>query len=108
MDWLRRALAVSALMGMLGCGSINYINQVTRRASVDVDAARAAQAETHAPYWFTLAVEYLRKAREEAAEADFQDANRLGRKASEAARKAIEISLASRQGGSGAPPESKR
>ncbi len=52
---------------------------MTRTASDDVEAARAAQADIHAPYWFTLAVEYLRKAREEAAEADFQAANRLGR-----------------------------
>jgi hypothetical protein len=76
-----------------GCGPVTYINEVTRRASADVESARAAQADQFAPYYFTLAVEYLRKAREEAAHADYQAANRLGRKASEAARKAVEIAL---------------
>jgi hypothetical protein len=91
-----RAIAVWILLAGLpaGCGSINYISQVTRTAAADVDAARAAHAETLAPYWFTLAVEYLAKAREEAGQADFQAANRLGRKASAAARKATEVALA--------------
>lgn len=89
-----RALAASAVIAALaGCGPVTYIGQVTRTASNDVEAARAAQADIHAPYWFTLAVEYLRKAREEAAEADFQAANRLGAKASQAARKARELAV---------------
>jgi hypothetical protein len=70
------------------CGPIEYVNQVTRRASSEVDAAKAVKADKHAPYWYTLAVEYLHKAREEAAAADFQAANRFGRRSSEAARKA--------------------
>jgi hypothetical protein len=96
MDRLLRAIAIWILVaGSAGCGSANYIRHVTRTASADVDAARAAHADTLAPYWFTLAVEYLAKAREEAGQADFQAANRLGRKASVAARKAIDIALAS-------------
>jgi Domain of unknown function (DUF4398) len=91
----RRALwlALALLVAVPACGSINYINQVTRKASADVEAARAAHARTLAPYWYTLAVEYLNKAREEAAEADFQAANLLGQKASQAARKAVEVAL---------------
>jgi lipopolysaccharide biosynthesis regulator YciM len=88
-----RLVAVLAL-ALLGCGPVIYINQVTRKASSDVEAARAAQADQYAPYYYTLAVEYLRKAREEAAHADFEAANRLGRKASAAARKAVEASIA--------------
>ena len=88
-----RALAwvLAAVLG--GCGPVMYINEVTRRASGDVEAARAAQADQFAPYWYTLAVEYLRKAREEAAHADYQAANRFGKKASQAARRAVEVSL---------------
>jgi hypothetical protein len=81
------------LVVLLGCGPVTYINEVTRKASSDVEAARAAQADQYAPYYYTLAVEYLRKAREEAAHADFQAANRLGRRASAAARRAVELSI---------------
>jgi hypothetical protein len=90
-----RRVALGWLLGAAlgGCGPVTYINEVTRRASGDVEAARVAQADQFAPYWYTLAVEYLRKAREEAAHADYQTANELGRKASVAARKAVEVAL---------------
>jgi hypothetical protein len=96
-----RGLALAMLLAS-ACGSATYINQVTRKASADIDAARDARANVLAPYWFTLATEYLAKAREEAAEADFQAANRLGQKASQAARKAVEAALSSSK--KGAPP----
>ena len=92
--WLRRAVLAWGLAAALGaCGPVTYINEVTRRAAGDVEAARAAQADQYAPDWYTLAVEYLRKAREEAAHADYQTANRLGKKASIAARRAVEVAL---------------
>lgn len=81
-------------LGAGACGPIEYINQVTRQASSRVDAAREARADQLAPYEFTLAVEYLRKAREEASYADFQAANRFGRIAAEAAEKAVELAVA--------------
>lgn len=90
---MRLALAVALALALVGCGPVIYINQVTRKAASDVEAARAAQADQYAPYHYTLAVEYLRKAREEAAHADFEAANRLGRQASAAARKAVEASI---------------
>src|SRR5262245_49222618 len=90
MDRLGCALAVLLALAAPGCGSIPYV-QVSRAASADVEAARAAGAETRAPYWFTLAVEYLAKAREEAGQADFQVAHRLARAASDAARRALAI-----------------
>jgi len=103
-------LLLFSLALLAGCGPITYINEVTRKASADVEAARAAQADRYAPYHYTLAVEYLRKAREEAAHADYQAANRLGRKASEAARTAIEVSMSAARSGApagqgGAPAE---
>ena len=85
------ALAACALAGgggLAGCGPIRYVGDVTRRASDAVDAARAAQAEKYAPYWWTRATQYLHKAREVAAHADFQGATRFGRLATEAANQA--------------------
>ncbi len=78
---------------LAGCGPIEYVNQVTRQASSEVAAARSVQADKHAPYWYTLAVEYLHKAREEAAAADFQAANRFGRRSAKAARKARSVAI---------------
>jgi uncharacterized membrane protein len=86
--WWAVAAAVLLVWLWSGCGPIEYVNQVTRSASSEVEAAKAAGADKHAPYYYTLAVQYLRKAREEASYADFQAANRFGRKATEAARKA--------------------
>ena len=83
------ALALAMIVASGGaCGPVTYVRQVTRRASAEVEAARAVRAERYAPYWYTLAVEYLVQARREAARADYEAANRYGRKASEAAQKA--------------------
>ena len=87
--------ALVAMWTASGCGPIEYVNQVPRRAVAEVEAAEAV-ANDKSPeyiYWHTLAVEYLRKAREEAALADFQAANRLGRKAELAAAKARRAAL---------------
>jgi uncharacterized protein DUF4398 len=82
---------VVLLVAALGaCGPIEYVNQVSRRADSAVEAARAVQADKYAPYEWTRATQYLHKAREEAAYADFQSANRFGRLAEEAAVKARE------------------
>jgi hypothetical protein len=79
--------------GLAGCGPIVYVNEVSRHASDSVDAARAAHADKYAPYWWTRATQYLDKAREVAAHADFEGANRFGRLAAEAADKATEEAL---------------
>lgn len=85
----RAAIALClALAAASGCGPIRYTGRVTRTASREVEAARLAGAEKLAPYWYTLAVEYLAKAREEAGEADFQAAIELGDRAAVAARRA--------------------
>jgi len=80
-------LLVAATLG--ACGPIAYVNQVTRKASDSVDAARVAQADKYAPYYWTRATQYLHQAKVLAAHADFQAANRFGRLADEAAQKAI-------------------
>lgn len=86
--------AVVAVLAMGGCGPIAYVNQVTMKASSSVESARAAEADKYSPYWYTRAVEYLHKARVEAADADFQAANRFGRKSEAAAKKARDEAIA--------------
>jgi hypothetical protein len=81
------------LVGATGCGSVLYVNQVTRKASTSVAAAKAAEADVYAPYHYTLAVHYLHKAREEAAAADSQAANRFGRLSYQAGEKARELAV---------------
>jgi hypothetical protein len=95
--WRFGAIAAFAVAAAVACGPIEYVNEVTRKASNDVAAAEAVANENdaHYVYWFTLAREYLHQAREEAAAADYQAANRFGRKASFAARKAKESALRS-------------
>lgn len=82
---LAQALVITALVG---CGPIEYVSQVTRTAATSVDEARAVNAVKYAPYWWTRAIEYLHKAREQAAHANFGAANRFGRLAAEAAEHA--------------------
>jgi len=76
-------------LALAACGPIAYVNQVTRGASESVERARAAGADKYAPYYWTRATQYLRQAKVLAAHADFQGANRFGRLADEAAKKAI-------------------
>jgi len=86
---MRPRLAVAVLAaGLAACGPIAYVNEV-RRADDKVAEARHAEAEKYAPYWWTRATEYLHKARERAARADFQGANRFGRLSAAAAEQAV-------------------
>lgn len=79
------------------CGPIVYVNDVTRHASTAFEAARAAEADKYAPYYWTRAKEYLAKARERAAYADYQGANRFGRIAAESAELAEQMAIAARK-----------
>ncbi len=88
-----RVVILGIGLGLAGCGPIVYVGEVSRHASDAVDTARAAHADKYAPYWWTRATQYLEKAREVAAHADFQGANRFGRLAAEAADKATEEAL---------------
>ena len=83
-----RGLLLVTVLATSACGPIGYANEVARRAASSVDEARALDAPKHAPYWWTRATQYLEKARELAAVADFQASNRYGRLAAEAADQA--------------------
>jgi hypothetical protein len=99
---IRTAAVLCAAVVFAACGPIEYINQVTRHASREVAAAKAAGAEKYAPYEYTSAVELLHKAREEEGYAEHQAAVRFGKKAEEMAKKAKQIAL--EQAGTEAQP----
>ncbi len=82
------ALSFGPAFGLSACGPVVYVNEVTRSAANAVESARKANAEKYSPYWWTRATEYFRKAREVAAYADFQAANRYGRIAADAGQRA--------------------
>ena len=83
-----RLVLAMLMAGLAACGPVAYLSE-TRRADDAVADARHAEADKYAPYWWTRATEYLHKARENVAHADFQGANRFARRATEAARQAI-------------------
>ena len=82
------------------CGPVQYVSQVTQRASMEVAAAKSANADKLAPYEYTTAELYLHKAREEAGYSDYQAAIRFGKKAELMARKARRLATDS----PGTPP----
>ena len=89
-------MALRVLAGVLllwGCGPVQYVSQVTSSAAKEVAAAKSAQADKFAPYEYTMAVEYLHKAREEAGYADYQSAIRFGKRSEENAKRAREIAV---------------
>ena|SRR5689334_24657796 len=88
---MRLVLLVTIVLG--ACGPVAYVGEVTRKASDRVEAARRAEADVYAPYHWTRAKEYLYKARERAAYADYQGANRFGRLAAESADLAEQMAV---------------
>jgi hypothetical protein len=89
------ALAVLGAGTTAGCGPVEYINQVTRRASASVAAARAAGADRNREslYDYTLSVLYLNQARVEAGHAHYQVAIKYGQLSERTADDARQIAL---------------
>jgi hypothetical protein len=89
-----RALPVwgaASVLLLSGCGNAIYAVQVSS-ASSRLEEARELRAEELAPYEYTMATEHLRKARSEAAEADYGDAIVFAEVCEEYSEKAIRIS----------------
>ena len=78
---------------VLGCGPVQSTAYLLD-ADVQIQAARTAGAERYAPYEWTSANLYLRKAREEVGYSDFQAGVDFAEKASKYANEAREKSLA--------------
>jgi hypothetical protein len=85
------------LLGSVGCGNAIYVMQVNS-ASSRLEEAHELGAEQLAPYDYYYAEEHLRKARQEAAEADYGDAIKLASDAEEHAAKAIKLAREARSG----------
>lgn len=94
LTWL--ALSV-CLFNVTGCGAAAYSYHVVR-ATRSVEQAKQVGAEKLAPYEMTLAQAYLGKAREESAEASYQDAVHYAKLSRSIADRATERS---RLGGKG-------
>lgn len=80
-----------------GCGHPLYAIQAGA-ASSKVEEATELNAEKYAPYEYYYAKAHLRKASEEAAEADYSDAMNLAETAEEYADKAIRLSRDAHRG----------
>lgn len=81
-----------------GCGHTLYVFQANSAAS-RLEEARELDAEKLAPYEFYYAQQHLEKAQEEAASADYSDANNLAEVAEEYADKAIRLARDAHRGG---------
>lgn len=89
---MRHVLALLALAAAAGCGPIQSTPALIE-ADVEVEAARSAGAPTAAPYEFTSAEAYLRKAREEAGYAQYQATTDFALKARDLAKEAREKAI---------------
>ncbi len=84
-----RAACVLCLGLLGGCGATVYSIHVVRAART-VEQAKQVGAELSTPFEMTLAQAYLDKAREESAEASYQDATHLAERAQAIAEVATE------------------
>ena len=90
---MKRVLGLFATSAaLLGCGPVQSTAYLLD-ADVQIQAARTAGAERYAPYEWTAANLYLRKAREEVGYSDFQAGVDFAEKASKFANDAREKSL---------------
>ncbi len=91
---MKRLLVLVAAAGAVaGCGPLRSTSNLLD-AEVQIQAARTAGAEKLAPYEWTAANLYIRKAREEVGYSDFQAGVDFAEKASKFANDAREKSLA--------------
>jgi len=81
---------VSTVIFFAACGPALYSFNIIP-ASQTVGQAEQANAAEHAPYEYFYARSYLDKAREEAAEANYQDAIRFAERANEFGTKARDL-----------------
>ena len=89
---LRRFHLALGLACLGGCGPVEYLSQVGRRAPLALAEARQHGAAEQAPYELTAAEEYLREARIQASRSSYQRAIEYGRRAEELAVRAEGIS----------------
>lgn len=85
----------------LGCGPVAYLKEVSTRAAIALEQAKADDAERYAPYELTKASLYYDKAREEAGHAHFQNAIDWGRRSRDCSQRASALARAAHAPGRG-------
>ncbi len=90
---MRLLLALLGLTFVAGCGPIQSTSALID-ADVEIEGARAAGAQTAAPYEITTAEAYLKKARELAGYSQFENSAVFAAKAREIAKEARVKALA--------------
>lgn len=76
---------------VVACGPVEYLSQVSGRASSALLQAQRAEADRLAPYELTKASAYYTKALEEGSESSFQVAVEYGKRAEEFAQRATAV-----------------
>ena len=105
---MRRVLVLLLTVSSLGgCGPIAYVNEVTRRASTLGRGGPRRRGRQVRAVLLDARDPVPAQARELAAHADFQGANRFGRLAAEAAEKAVEEAAIAAQGSVEAPARAR-
>ena len=87
------ALTIFILVMGTGCGPI-LSTVLIQQAAAELEGAKAAHAEIHAPYEYTGAELYLEKAKEQQGYAEFSPAVDFAYKARELAKRGKEKALA--------------
>lgn len=85
------------LVALTGCGPLWFAANMVE-AEAHVDEAGAKNAQSHAPFEYYSAAEYLDKAQELAIDGYYEDAIRFARTSTEYARRAIRLSEGGRAG----------
>ena len=94
---LMRALWLAPLLALAGCGNTIYAVQASSASSRLQEASELGAAKL-APYEYYTAKAHMRKAQEEAADADYSDAINFAEVAEEFAAKAIRLSKEAHRG----------
>lgn len=89
---LRGGVLALALIAAVGCGPLQYTANMIAAQSA-LEAARDGNARWLAAYEFYSAQAHLEKAREEAAEGEYEDAIRFADVATSYAQRALELAM---------------
>ena len=81
-------MSVAALVAGAGCGPFGYLKTVAKDASKAVADAKAAEAETYAPYEYWGAVSYLEQAKILMAYSEYERSFDYGERAKQLAEEA--------------------
>ncbi len=88
---IQRMLFYAALLSTLGCYAATKSTLDLSKAEQKLTAAKAADAQRHAVYAWTMADSYMKKARDEWGHSDYEAAEAMMKKAEQWADKALQI-----------------